>query len=231
MKLQPSNNRTSAWSRVELAVVLVVIAILVLIFVFTRHHQIHRQLTGNSASWKSYCVNNLKEDFLAIKIWSGDNGDKFPMQVSAKVGGAMEPVATGNVVPAFQVMSNELSSTKNLLCPADASHVPVAGSHTFPTDFQKLTKDNISYFVSVTAASDYPDSIVMGDDNFLINGAPIKSGLTDISPETRIDWSSERHHNSGNIAFSDGSVWTVDGTSLRSHIQQSAQGTNCIAVP
>ena len=28
------------------------------------------------------CVNNLKQDGLAFRIWEGDNGDKYPMAVS-----------------------------------------------------------------------------------------------------------------------------------------------------
>ena len=45
------------------------------------------------------CVNNLKQLGLAMRIWAGDNGDKYPHSLV--------------------VMSNELSTVKVLICPSD----------------------------------------------------------------------------------------------------------------
>ena len=45
------------------------------------------------------CVNNLKQIGLAFRIWGGDNKDKYPTSLV--------------------VMSNELSTTKILVCPSD----------------------------------------------------------------------------------------------------------------
>ena len=36
------------------------------------------------------CVNNLKQDGLAFRLWEGDNGDKYPMAVSTNKNGTME---------------------------------------------------------------------------------------------------------------------------------------------
>jgi hypothetical protein len=52
------------------------------------------------------CVNNLKQVGLAFRIWGGDNGDKYPTS--------------------FIVMSNELSTTKILVCPSDQERQPFA---------------------------------------------------------------------------------------------------------
>ena len=90
------------------------------------------------------CVNNLKQIGLAMKIWALDHEDAFPFNVSTTNGGTME--VTG-VIPAdgflkdaaahFTVLSNELSVTKILVCPAD-SKVAAAG-------FADLRADNITY--------------------------------------------------------------------------------------
>jgi hypothetical protein len=48
---------------------------------------------------RTQCVNNLKQLGLAMRIWEGDNGDKYPTSLV--------------------VMSNELSTTKILICPSD----------------------------------------------------------------------------------------------------------------
>ena len=55
------------------------------------------------------CVSNLKQVELSFRIWEGDHDNKYPMAVPAINGGAMESVATGDLVNCFIVMSNELS--------------------------------------------------------------------------------------------------------------------------
>src|ERR1039457_2781465 len=54
------------------------------------------------------CVNNLKQDGLAFRLWEGDNGDKYPMAVSTNKNGTMEYAA--DVFRHFQVSSIELRS-------------------------------------------------------------------------------------------------------------------------
>jgi len=88
--------------------------------------------------------NNMKQIGLAIRIWEGDNGDKYPWNVSVTNGGVQEVCETGtdgfekNPAAVFIVMSNELSTTRILVCPNDPSKQPA-------TDFQHLTANNISY--------------------------------------------------------------------------------------
>ncbi|HWD94787.1 MAG TPA: hypothetical protein VG938_20830 [Verrucomicrobiae bacterium] len=52
------------------------------------------------------CVNNLKQLGLAMRVWAGDNGDKYPTSLV--------------------VMSNELSTAKILICPGDKARQPYA---------------------------------------------------------------------------------------------------------
>ena len=75
------------------------------------------------------CVNNLKQVGLATRIWSGDNGDKYPTAVANSAGGPNSYVAANSTIAfnswsqnsglnvgyayaVFQVMSNELSTPK-----------------------------------------------------------------------------------------------------------------------
>ncbi len=81
------------------------------------------------------CVNNLKQDGLAFRLWEGDNGDKYPMAVSTNKNGTME--YGGDVFHHFQVMSNELSTPKILACPAD--------NRTAAATFAGLKNQNVSY--------------------------------------------------------------------------------------
>lgn len=64
------------------------------------------------------CVNHLKQIGLAARIWSADHEDQYPMDLIT--------------------MSNELSTTKILVCPSDPERKPA-------TDFGSMTSANISY--------------------------------------------------------------------------------------
>src|SRR5271154_5887843 len=115
MKLGCSNGRDCGLTLVELLVVVFSFAVLkVLLLPLLASTRID----SNRLS----CTNNLKETSLAFQIWKGDYGDLFPMAVSCTNGGAMEQAATGNVAAVFQVMSNELSTPRILVCPEDTDH-------------------------------------------------------------------------------------------------------------
>ena len=74
---------------------------------------------------RAKCVNNLKQIGLAFHTFAHDHGDKLPMQVSTNAGGSKEFLTAaqalgGNFFFAFrhlQVLSNELSDPKMLICP------------------------------------------------------------------------------------------------------------------
>lgn len=92
------------------------------------------------------CVNNMKQIGLSFRIWAGDNGDKFPFNVSKEQGGTLEYCDRGSdgydhsAYRIFQVMSNELSTPKILVCPADSVH-------TVAANFATLQAGNVSYQV------------------------------------------------------------------------------------
>lgn len=90
------------------------------------------------------CVNNMKQIGLSFRLWAGDNQDEFPFNVSTAQGGTKERCDRGpdgddaNAYLHFQVMSNELSTPKILVCPADTTKTPAM-------DFQSLQAANVSY--------------------------------------------------------------------------------------
>ena len=186
------------------------------------------------------CVNNIKQVNLVFRIWEEDNTNQFPMGVSVTNGGALELIQTGNVVGVFQVMSNELSTPKVLVCPDDPHRTSASN---FLND---LDGSHISYFVGADVGNDLnPHSILDGDDNFQLNGSPAKSGLFDLSSNTLIEWAPGRHSETfkphfwsssksvywGNIGFADGSVQAESQSSMQEAFQETGLATNRIAIP
>ena len=185
------------------------------------------------------CVNNLKEISLGYRIWEGDNGNLYPMNVSVTNGGAMEWAAAGDVAAVFQVMSNELSTPKILICPQDVMHAPATN---FATGF---SAKNISYFAGLDATNDSnPQMLLLGDNNFSVDGVPAKSGLLRVSTNSTVAWLPGRHpfyqphfwesapkNFSGNVAMSDGSVQQFSSDDFQNALVHTGLATNRLAIP
>jgi type II secretory pathway pseudopilin PulG len=170
------------------------------------------------------CVNNLKQCGLAFRIWEGDNGDKYPMDVSTDKGGTMEYTDGANTFRHFQVMSNELSTPKILICPADTRVV---------TDrFIRLSNQNVSYFVGLEANEEFPQRFLEGDRNLTADTAP-ENGILKLVPGQRVSWTETIHVNQGNLGLSDGSVQQYSNAGLQNALQNSGDTTNSwrIALP
>jgi type II secretory pathway pseudopilin PulG len=191
-----SNQRNRALTLVEVLVVIAVLVVAVALILPVLAIATRR-------SSKLNCASNIKQIGIAYRLWEGDNNGKYPMSVSVTNGGAMELVATGNVAACFQVMSNELSTPKILLCPEDTRR---AYATNFSTGFSGA---NISYFVNPDAVETYPQMILDGDDNLLVDGKPVQPGILNLRPGATIGWTKDRHHGVGNIGMADGSAQQV----------------------
>src|SRR6476620_5031488 len=74
---------------------------------------------------RTTCANNLRQVGLAMRLWADNNDGKFPWKVDQTQGGG-KPNGTDNAKVNLQLSlaSNELASTKILLCPNDVRRVP-----------------------------------------------------------------------------------------------------------
>jgi prepilin-type processing-associated H-X9-DG protein len=166
------------------------------------------------------CVNNLKQDAIAFRLWEGDNGDKYPMAVSTNKGGTME--YAGDVFRHFQVMSNELNTPKILVCPDD--------NRTAAASFARLKNKNVSYFVGLEATDVQPQMLMTGDRNVTNGVAPVHSVL-ELRPEIPAGWTETIHNGKGNVGLADGSVQQYTTVRLQSALQNTDNSTNRIALP
>lgn len=147
------------------------------------------------------------------------------MNVSVTDGGTLELMNTPDAWKAFQVMSNELSTPKVIYCPADSLRDRPA------TNFGADLKNKASYFIGLDARPNNPQAMLSGDDNFAINGEPVKSGLLTLESNTPIVWTTARHHLAGNIGLADGSVQQLSNSGLTNLLPQTGLAPNRLAIP
>jgi type II secretory pathway pseudopilin PulG len=163
------------------------------------------------------CINNLKQDGLAFRIWAGDQTDRFPMEVSTNKGGTKEFDTGADTFRHFQVMSNELSTPKILVCPAD--------TRTVANNFVRLKNQNVSYFVGLEANDTNPQRFLDGDRNITGESNP-ENGILKLVPGQRVTWTQAIHVNQGNVGLSDGSVQQYSNSRLRDALRNSGDPTN-----
>jgi competence protein ComGC len=202
-----------AFTRIELAVVLAVIAALLVMLVpaTDRERQQSRRIT---------CIYNLKQIGVAYRVWSNDHGDQFPASTSETNGGWRDLVclasASTYVWTNYATMANELGQSPSVLvCPTDERKP----ANTF-RDLAANT--NISYFSGVNADDTHPQAPLGGDRNLgpgttqdpEYGFSPANGKGNDVIINGPVCWSLKMHSKgrspgSGNIMLGDGSAQQV----------------------
>ena len=232
MKIDPKlHTNGKAFTLVELALVLFVVFVLLFLLIVP-------MISVESKAPYVACFNQLKHIGLAFRIYADDNEGRFPMEVPEEEGGSMEykdnPLAAYGH---FQVMSNLLSVPKVLVCPAD-KRFEVKNFNTSmepdptkrPAVGPQVGNSTISYFVGVDASEKYPQMLLVGDRNLMIDGNDLSQGkslMLPLTPEgarfnnrltSNIQYSPSIHKDRGNVALADGSVEQWTSAALISHL-------------
>ena len=218
MKTQWSTRGGRGFTWVELLVVICMLAVLVVVFLASLAPTERKAARIN-------CVSNLKQMALNFKMWAGDNGDKFPMQMAVTNDAMMKLISSGKAYALWQTMTNELSTPKILHCPADTNQIAATN---FTVGFSDA---NISYFFSLDADETYPQTVLSGDDNLAVNGVRVQPGILNLWTNAVVGWTKERHGGAGNVALADGSAQQLTSSSLLQFVQQTGGTTNRLVIP
>ena len=207
MKPRVSHRKTAAMTLTE---VLTVIAVLLFLAVFACLPLLKNEVKVMN------CYNNLRAGECAFWIWAGDNNNKFPMELSTNDGGAKEPLMQGKVFEVYLVMSNELSTTKVLICPAD--------NRIWATNFGQLDNQHLSYFIGVDAGyntnlSDASMTKFLFGDRNLTSEVGADKGILQLSAGQTAGWTTELHNKRGNICLANGKVLKLNDSNLRVALQ------------
>ena len=159
------------------------------------------------------CANNLKQIGLAYRMWSNENGEKFPWAVSSNnlAGGTLEIFRTAPAWKHFEIISNEIVSPKIFKCPSDLRS-RTANWHEFTNNA------HLSYFAGLDADETRPQTILSGDRNLESSFAP-RNGILRLTKNTPTTWTAKIHKHQGNVGLGDGSVQQMTSNALNLQLQ------------
>lgn len=161
-------------------------------------------------------------------MWSMDNSNHFPWEISSTNAGTKEFAEAGYAAPNFRILSDYLKTPTVFVCPTDKSK-------TVATNVEALKNGNLSYFMGIDVGTNVALSILTGDRHLEMNGQPVKPGLTVYNSNSKMNWTRNLHSTgkfpNGVVSFLDGHCERLWGTSTDFAFQRQGMAAQRLIVP
>ena len=245
MKRRSSNHETQAFTRIELLIVLMILAVLAGLLALGLGKAKQR-------AKRMQCINNLKRASMGFRLFSADGSPDYPFTSLSKGTAVLAGIPpfdskkSADFWKLFQAASMDMASPRALVCPSDPGRIPAVtfGTNGLSTEFSHTSQrfNSLSYFASIDADEQYVGNIHMGDryltrdpeaktettTSFLFGQHDVGYGSTSL-PALR--WISSVHGGGGNATFMDGSGQFLATAKLRDALRKQGTATNRIWLP
>jgi prepilin-type N-terminal cleavage/methylation domain-containing protein/prepilin-type processing-associated H-X9-DG protein len=211
-----SEQKSKAFTLLEICVVISIITILAALLLIPLARAKGKDTLTN-------CLNNLKQTTLAFRMWKDDNS-VYPMQFRNNDFDGPSFAVQRKTYVYFQIISNELSTPKIVVCPADTNR---SYATNFTSDFDN---SKVSYFVGLDAVETNATMFLAGDRN-IFSGTQPQNGILEWTAKQPVSWTEDMHNKKGNIAFTDGSVQTLNTSQTKKALRKTGIQTNRLAFP
>ncbi len=244
MRTGPIHRRLGAFTMIELAVIVAIIALLATLL-------LPAMVKAKNRAMRIRCISMHKQLSMGLRLFANDAGGypfRFLSNPTKPVPG-LTPLATNNpseLWKLLQVAANDISSPYMLVCPSDPARKQATSFDTngVPTEFAHPANrlNAISYFLSLDADEESPGNIQMGDRYLTTDPeGPTEKGtkflfgqqnLGSASPTAgAVRWISMIHSGGGNVALMDGSAQQLTTATLRKALTNQPVVANRIWLP